>query len=298
MVRLRIALAQINSTVGDLPGNAQKILDAARRAASRQAELVIFPELALTGYPPRDLVEKESFLDRIEQELAGLADATRDLGLTIICGFVGRSHGELGKSVSNSAAVLEQGKVAFRQDKMLLPTYDVFDEARYFVPAEQQSVFFLRGQPVAITVCEDAWNSSDLVDRRLYHRDPVAELVQAGGQVLVSINASPFHLHKRERRRSFFQAVARRHRVPLIYVNLVGGNDQLIFDGSSFALNSDGEVIASAASFSEDLVLVDLGSGRGDHNDTFPDECEAAYEALVLGCRDYIRKCGFSKVII
>lgn len=295
---MRIALGQINSTVGDLPGNRKLMLEQAREAAQKQAEIIVFPELSLTGYPPRDLVEKESFLTRTQQHLEQLAEESASLGLAILCGYVGRSGANTGKKVSNSAALLRGGQMLFRQDKMLLPTYDVFDEARYFVPAEKQSLFLFDGQPTAITICEDAWNDKQYWEHRLYQRDPVEELAQTGAKILLSINASPWHMGKREIRREIFEAAARRYGIPLVYVNQVGGNDQLVFDGSSFAMDAQGRVIASARSFEPDLVMVDTETGEGDHHANFGDECDACYEALVLGTRDYIRKCGFRKVLI
>ncbi len=295
---MRIALGQINSTVGDLPGNRKLMLEQAREAAQKQAEIIVFPELSLTGYPPRDLVEKESFLTRTQQHLEQLAEESASLGLAILCGYVGRSGANTGKKVSNSAALLRGGQMLFRQDKMLLPTYDVFDEARYFVPAEKQSLFLFDGQPTAITICEDAWNDKQYWEHRLYQRDPVEELAQTGARILLSINASPWHMGKREIRREIFEAAARRYGIPLVYVNQVGGNDQLVFDGSSFAMDAQGRVIASARSFEPDLVMVDTETGEGDHHANFGDECDACYEALVLGTRDYIRKCGFRKVLI
>jgi NAD+ synthase (glutamine-hydrolysing) len=295
---MRIALGQINTTVGDLSGNAQRMIDAARRAEKRGAEIVIFPELSLAGYPPRDLVEKESFLDRSAEQLKRLAAATAGLKLAIVCGFVGRSSDESGKRASNSAALIEHGEIVFRQDKMLLPTYDVFDEARHFVPAESQRIYRMRGRDAALTICEDAWNDKEYWNQHRYRRDPVEELVSRGAKVLLSINASPYHIGKRALRRSIFAATARRFQIPVVYVNQVGGNDQLVFDGSSFAMNARGEVIASAASFREDLVLTDLDAGSGENNESHTVENDAVYEALVLGCRDYVRKCGFSKVLI
>lgn len=288
----------MNPTVGDLAGNADLILDVARRASAAGARLVVFPELSLTGYPPRDLVEKPSFVDRTEEQLQRLARETADLDASLICGYVGRTAAQTGKTVTNSAAVIERGEVVFRQSKMLLPTYDVFDETRYFLPAEHQSLCRIQGKTVALTICEDAWNDKQYWERRLYRRDPVEELVAQGAELLISINASPYHMGKRALRRQIFTASARRHAAPVVYVNQVGGNDQLVFDGSSFAIGADGRVIASGPSFREDLVLVDTETGAGDLRENFADEGEAVYEALVLGTRDYLRKCGFRRVLL
>jgi len=295
---MRIALAQVNTTVGDLNGNVDLIARVARRASEGGAELVVFPELTVTGYPPRDLVEKPSFLERTEQQLQRLALETADLETGIVCGYAGRAAASSGKSATNCAALLQRGNILFRQTKILLPTYDVFDEARYFLPADQQEACTIHDQCIGVTICEDAWNDKQYWERRLYSRDPVEELVQKGAGILVSINASPYHTGKRALRRSIFAATARRHRIPVIYVNQAGGNDQLVFDGSSFALDAEGRVIGSAASFAEDLVFVDTEAGTGEMRENLADEFEAIYEALVLGTRDYIRKCGFQKVLL
>src|SRR5579885_2106657 len=298
---MRVALAQINPTVGDFHGNTAKIVAAARESARRGAQVAVFPELCLTGYPPRDLVEKPSFIERSESQLRELARDTADLDLSIVTGYVGRSEAETGKRALNSAAVLERGQIVFRQTKMLLPNYDVFDEARYFRPAEKEELFTLRGLPVALTICEDAWNDRRFFKQRLYPRDPVEELFDAGAGMMICINASPFHMGKRQVRRNIYRAAARRYGKPVAYVNQVGGNDQLVFDGSSFAMNAEGEVIGAARSFEEDLVIVDFdapGGPRQDYPKDYKDECEAVYQALVLGTRDYIQKCGFSRVII
>lgn len=295
---MRVALGQTNSTVGDLVANTDKLIDYSRRAADAGAEVIVFPELALNGYPPRDLVEKPTFIERTEDELNRLTAATATLGVTVICGYVGLADASSGKQVTNSAAVLECGKQVFRQNKMLLPTYDVFDEARYFLPADREYLTTMRGTRTALTICEDAWNDKQYWERQLYRRDPVEELAHSGAEVLISINASPYHMHKRELRRDIFTATARRYNVPVIYVNQVGGNDQLVFDGSSFAMNANGDPIATARSFDEDFVMVDTTAGTGDQHADFADEDEAVYEALVLGTRDYIHKCGFSKVLI
>jgi NAD+ synthase/NAD+ synthase (glutamine-hydrolysing) len=293
-----VALGQINSTVGGLSANAQRMLSFARRASEAGAEIVVFPELSLTGYPPRDLLEKESFLDQTEQHLRQLACDTASLNLAVICGTVTRAEANTGNRLFNSAAVLRGGSVAFRQNKMLLPSYDVFDETRYFQPADRQYPLVLDGSNIALTICEDAWNDKQFWERRLYSRDPVEELAQAGSQFLITINASPYHMGKRAQRREIFTATAHHFRMPVVYVNQVGGNDQLVFDGSSFAMDATGRVIASAASFEEDLVLVDTQKMTGDQHENLPDECEAAYQALVLGTRDYIHKCGFTRVLI
>src|SRR5580698_7028389 len=295
---MKIALAQINSMVGDLCGNAKRILEFSRRAAESGANVVVFPELSLTGYPPRDLLEKENFLDGTEQHLERLAADSAALNLSIICGTVTRTGSSTGLPIYNSAAVLQGGRITFRQHKMLLPTYDVFDEARYFEPALKQSPLALGDAVSALTICEDIWNDKQYWERRRYSRDPVEELASAGARILISINASPYHMGKRAQRTEIFRATARHFRVPIVYVNQVGGNDQLLFDGTSFAMNPEGDVIACAASFEEDLVMMDSKALTGERHDNYSDECEAVYQALAMGTRDYIRKCGFERVIV
>jgi NAD+ synthase (glutamine-hydrolysing) len=297
-LRMKIALGQIDTTVGDLAGNVDRMATFARRASALRADLIVFPELSITGYPPRDLVEKESFLERSECELQRLARETADLPIALVCGYVGKSPERSGKRATNSAAILQRGAIVFRQTKMLLPTYDVFDEARYFLPGDSEQVTTLDGRQVALTICEDAWNDKQFWKRPLYQRDPVAEMAHAGAEILISINASPYHMGKRALRREIFAAAARHHCMPVVYVNQVGGNDSLVFDGSSFAMNANGSVTASAASFEEDLVLWDTETPAGDRHENLPDECEAVYDALVLGTRDYIRKCGFEKALV
>jgi NAD+ synthase/NAD+ synthase (glutamine-hydrolysing) len=295
---MRIALGQINPTVGDFPGNLALMERFARDAAARKADLVVFPELSVTGYPPRDLVEKPSFVERSEAAVLRLAEQTRDLPLAIIAGYVGRSRESTGKQATNSAAIIQCGKVLLRQTKILLPTYDVFDEARNFAPGERQDVWRAPAQTIALVICEDAWNDKDFWTHRLYGRDPVDELMQRGANMIVCINASPFHIGKRELREKMFRAMVRRHNVPAIVVNQIGGNDQIVFDGSSFAMDAQGNVIASATSFGEDLIVADMSLAQGDRHANLRDECEAVYEALVVGTRDYIRKCGFQKVLV
>ena len=295
---MKIALAQINTTVGDLCGNTQKVLSFSKRAAASAANVVVFPELTLTGYPPRDLLEKDSFLSQAEQHLEKLARETADLPLSIICGTVTRSGAAGGNPIYNSAVVIRGGRLVFQQNKMLLPSYDVFDEKRYFEPAGKQLPFVLGDSPLALTVCEDAWNDKQYWERRLYSRDPVEELVLNGARILISINASPYHMGKRAQRHQIFAATARRFKLPIVYVNQVGGDDQLVFDGSSFAIDAEGNLRTAAASFEEDLAFFDSETLAGDRHENYPDECEAVYQALVVGTRDYIRKCGFARVII
>ena len=295
---MKLALGQINPTVGDLPGNVNRMIEVARRAAEGGADLVIFPELAVSGYPPRDLVEVPAYLDRNEAELARLARETATLTIGIIAGFVGRSTPGARPPAANCAAYLAGGKVVATQRKMLLPTYDVFDEWRYFEPAREQQVWEIGDRSFGVTVCEDVWNDKQFWDRQRYERDPVEELAKQGAQCLINIAASPYHMQKRKLRFEMLQTTARRRSLPIVMVNQVGGNDQLVFDGSSLVVGSDGELCARAGSFAEDLVFYDTETGHGDVRQQTQDECEAVYEALVLGTRDYVRKCGFQTALV
>ena len=293
---MRIALGQINTTVGDFSGNSQKIIDYAQRARTAGADLILFPELTVCGYPPRDLVERPSFVERNWQAVETIARETQ--GIAVICGLVTPANSSTGKSVLNSAALLRDGKVAFVQSKRLLPTYDVFDEMRNFAPADRQQLFSLQSQPLALTICEDAWNDKHFWDRPLYGVDPVADLIGAGGKVLLNISASPFYLRKRELRRDMLAALATNHRVPVAMVNQIGGNDSLVFDGSSIVLGPDGNVVAQAKSFAEDLICFDTETLTGDDHSREEGLEASAYAALVLGTRDYVQKCGFRQVVL
>lgn len=295
---MKIALAQINNTVGDLDANSAKILEYARNAEAAGAELVVFPELALTGYPPRDLVEKDSFLDRTAEALDKIAQATKGLRTAIILGYVGRSPADAGIKAQNAAAVLENGAITFRQAKMLLPNYDVFDEARYFEPAKSQDILNFRGLRIALAICEDAWNDKQYWERRRYSRDPIEELVSKGADLIITINASPWNIGKRKQREDIFRVTAHRFGLPQLYVHMVGGNDQLIFDGSSFAMTADGKLAGTAKSFEEDLILFDTETNTGDDHANHLVGDIAVWNALVLGTRDYIRKCGFRSVLV
>jgi NAD+ synthase (glutamine-hydrolysing) len=294
--RVKIALGQINPTVGDFSGNASKIVDFARRAQAAGAGLILFPELSVCGYPPRDLVERPSFVARNRETVERIAAETR--GIAVICGLVTPADSDTGKAVMNSAAWLVDGKVAFIQSKMLLPTYDVFDEMRNFAPAKNQELFSFCGNRMALTICEDAWNDKHFWRRQLYQVDPVDRLIHAGGNFVLNISASPFWIGKRELRRDMLASIARRHKVPVVLVNQVGGNDSLVFDGSSLVLNAQGEIIAQGRSFEEDLIYFDSQNLTGEIHGQIAGDEASVYSALVLGTRDYMHKCGFHKAII
>ena len=292
---MKIALGQINPTVGDFTGNAAKIIDFAQAAKSRGAGLILFPELSICGYPPRDLVERTAFVVHNREAAEHIASETH--GIAVICGLVTPAHADTGKSVMNSAALLMDGGIKFVQSKMLLPTYDVFDEIRNFAPARSQSLLPFCGKQMALTICEDAWNDKHFWDRRLYSFDPVEALVQKGGNFVLNISASPFWAGKRELRRGMLATIARNDRVPVAFVNQVGGNDSLVFDGSSMVFDREGNVIAQGKSFEEDLILFDSDSLTGEIHDQIEGEEASIYSALVLGTRDYMRKCGFRQAI-
>jgi NAD+ synthase/NAD+ synthase (glutamine-hydrolysing) len=293
---VRIALGQINTTIGDFAGNSAKIIDYAQHARSGGAELVLFPELAICGYPPRDLVERPWFVERNQETAVAIARQTQ--GIAVIAGLVTPANTRTGKSVLNSAALLRDGKIAFVQSKRLLPTYDVFDEMRNFAPADSQQLFTLGAKQVGLTICEDAWNDKNFWDRRLYGVDPVEDLMRAGGEVLLNISASPFFVGKRQLRQNMLATIARQYNVPVALVNQVGGNDSLVFDGSSLVMGPDGSVIAQGKSFEEDLIFFDTESLTGDLRQRDETVEGSAYSALVLGTRDYVRKCGFRRVVL
>jgi NAD+ synthase (glutamine-hydrolysing) len=294
---VKIALAQINPTVGDFTGNLDKIVTASTKAASAGARLTVFSELAVCGYPPADFLEKPAFLARCRTSVDELAQATASLSTAVVAGIALPAPAESGKPAVNAAVLLDKGRIVLEQHKRLLPFYDVFDEQRYFLPAKSQQVVELDSLRLGISVCEDAWNDKDFWPRRLYSIDPMAELMRQSPALHINISASPFWHGKRAIRREMLSAIARRDRIPVVLVNQVGGNDSLLFDGSSLAINAQGELIAQAVSFDEDLVIFDPFAAVPI---ALPpdDETEAAYRALVMGTRDYVRKCGFRKVIV
>jgi NAD+ synthase/NAD+ synthase (glutamine-hydrolysing) len=293
---VKIALGQINPTVGDFAGNSAKIIEFSRRAGSQGARLILFPELSVCGYPPRDLVERVSFVQHNREAAEHIAAETQ--GIAVVCGLVTPAQAETGKSVMNSAALLMDGRIKFVQSKMLLPTYDVFDEMRNFAPARSQLLFPFCGKQMALTICEDAWNDKHFWHRRLYSVDPVEALIHAGGNFVLNISASPFWAGKRELRRDMLATIARNDRVPVAFVNQVGGNDSLVFDGSSMVFDREGNVIAQGKSFEEDLILFESDSLAGEMHEQIEGEEASIFSALVLGTRDYVRKCSFRQVII
>jgi NAD+ synthase (glutamine-hydrolysing) len=292
---MKIALAQFNPIVGDFEGNAKRIRELSCAAKRAGADLAVFSELCLCGYPPQDLIERPAFEERNRTELAKLA---KEVAIPSLVGYVGKAQDDTGKPVANCAALIAGGATLFEQRKMLLPSYDVFDETRYFQPAHTQHTFVLGQETLGITICEDTWNDKSFWTQRLYARDPVAEIAAKGSTVLLNISSSPYTMGKRGLRQDMLRAIVKKHQLPMVYVNQVGGDDSLIFDGSSIAIAPDGTVAARAKSFEEDLVLFDTATCKGDLHDSLDDEMDAVYRALVLGTRDYVRKCGFRKVVI
>ncbi len=292
---MKIALAQINATVGDIAGNEAKILAAYARSVAVGADVVVAPELAITGYPPRDLVLNPAFVAENLAALERLAQATGKTALVV--GFVGRNEHRPGRKVTNAIALLQHGKIVTIRTKTLLPTYDVFDEDRYFEPAAENLPVEFNGEKIGLTICEDVWNDEDFWDERRYRKNPALELTAAGVKLIINASASPWNLGKNQVRREMLSRLAAKIKCPVAYCNLVGGNDELIFDGASMVFNAAGELVAQGKLFAEDLLLVDLPSARLCPVETLPDE-EMVYRALVLGTRDYLHKCGFKSAVL
>jgi NAD+ synthetase len=306
-----VGLLQLNSTVGDFAANRRKLLAGYEKAVALRAEFILAPELFLCGYPPRDLLLRDDFMTA---NLTALNETAKNIGAIPLCvGYVDRNPEKPGRALRNSAAVLQNGKILWRTHKSLLPTYDVFDEDRYFEPAQKIAPFEFNGRKLGITICEDIWNDEDFWPERLYRRDPIKELIGQGAEMILNISASPWHDGKEKKRLEMLQRVARDEKIPLAQVNLVGANDELIFDGHSVALNSRGEVIALGKGFAEEILIVDLkfnSSGsrhesaqiKSERTDVrcydFPPREAQIFSALSLGIRDYVRKCGFKSVIL
>ena len=291
---MNAGIAQINTTVGDFAGNTDKLLRAYRDLVKAGADFVVTPELAVCGYPPMDLVFRSGFIASAERHVNALAVDTGKVPL--IVGTVEPNTGRHGRPCRNSAVVLQNGHRAATAHKSLLPTYDVFDEGRYFEPAEKVAIAEIAGQKTGITICEDLW-TADYLPRDYYGRSPIDELKKAGIGLLLNLSASPFEAGKPARRRAMLGAIAANLRVPLVYANLVGGNDQLVFDGHSLVCDRDGSIVAQLPGFSEDNVLVAIPA-HGTTSIAPDDDVRDVHEALVLGLRDYLAKCGFKQVVI
>ncbi|NWG14047.1 MAG: NAD+ synthase [Acidobacteria bacterium] len=292
---MRVALAQINTIVGDVAGNRDRVLVEMQEAQKLGADLVLFPELCLTGYPPRDMLGIHGFVKANLHALREIAARTDRMG--VIVGFVDRNASGEGKDLFNAAALLAEGGVQAIVHKTLLPTYDVFDEDRYFEKSRETRVIPFRSRRLGISICEDAWNAEDFWPRPLYRTDPIRSLVEGGADLLLNISASPYELNKPRFRYAMLLDHVRKHRVPLVYVNLVGGNDDLIFDGNSLAIGRRGNLSAQARSFEEDRVLVDT-EGDTDLEYAEAEPMPSLFSALVLGTRDYARKCGFKSAVL
>jgi NAD+ synthetase len=292
---MKVAMAQLNTLVGDISGNEAKILAAYTRASEAGADVVLVPELALTGYPPRDLLLKNGFVDRNLEALGRLATATGSTALVI--GYVSRNDQPTGRETFNRVGLLQHGRIVTSRTKTLLPTYDVFDEDRYFEPATENEPVDFKGTSIGLTICEDVWNDEDFWKNRRYQQNPAVKLTRGGAQIILNVSASPWSLGKNRVRREMLSKLSIKTQCPYFYCNLIGGNDELIFDGASLAYNERGEMLAEGKMFEEDFLLIDLTSAKPVAARDMPDE-EKIYKALVLGVRDYLHKCRFKSALI
>ncbi|HZL16996.1 MAG TPA: NAD+ synthase [Polyangia bacterium] len=295
---MKAALAQINPTVGDFEGNRRLVLAAAAEAEARGAALAIFPELALCGYPPKDLLERPAFVEAAGESLRRLVAELAECTTGVLVGFPERVVSEAGHGLANSAALIDGGRIVHVARKSLLPTYDVFDEWRYFDPATEVAVAEFRGRRLGIAICEDIWNDADFWPHRRYRSDPIEALAKAGAEILINVSASPYTIEKRHLRPRMLAATARRWERPLLFVNQVGGQDDLVFDGASLGIDAAGEIVARGAEHVADLVVVDLDARGGDRRAFEPSDERSALAALALGTRDYARRCGFSRALL
>jgi NAD+ synthase (glutamine-hydrolysing) len=292
---MKVALAQINTTVGDLAGNEARILAAYQQGVQARVDLVVCPELSICGYPPRDLLYKRNFLPANWATLQRLAKATGKTGLLV--GYGGSNAKRPGREATNSAALLQNGGIVAIRHKTLLPTYDVFDEDRYFEPATENLPVEFNGEKIGLTICEDVWNDEDFWQDRRYRRNPAVELAEAGAKILFNISASPWHLGKNRMRRDMLANLAAKTKCPLVYCNLAGGNDELIFDGASLVFTETGQLAAEGGLFCEDFLVVDTTALCAIGPQAMADE-EEVYRALTLGLRDYLHKCGFKSAVL
>lgn len=294
---MKIFMAQLNPTVGDIENNLEKLKKVAVEGDSKNADIVAFSELYITGYPPRDLLNKKWFIRKVLSAIEQIKEFSKNISSAILVGAPYPTNKSFGRGLYNSALLIYQGNIIFRQDKSLLPNYDVFDEARYFDSADKIDIFEFKNRKIGITICEDAWNSRELSVPMFYNFDPVNFLAEKGAEIFINISASPFFKGKEKLRYKIVHSHVIKHNVDFLFVNQVGGNDELIFDGRSFVIARNGELNSIFPSFKEDFQLVD--TEISNNLKYFPEnEVETVYKALRLGIKDYLRKCGFKKVVI
>ena len=287
---MKIALAQINPTIGAFDHNLSKMLKKINQAQKEACDLIVFSEMVFTGYPPRDVLEKQEFI--ANQPLQSLIKKVQGIG--VVCGYVESS----GDHLYNAAALFEDGQIIQKVRKRLLPVYDVFDEQRYFQPGDSCETLLYKGHKLGITICEDIWNDIDFFGKSTYSKDPVKEMIQKGADCIINISASPFHMGKGVLKRKMLQTLSQKYAVPFVYVNQVGGNDSIIFDGSSVVFDRTGNIVAQATDFEEDFITYDTKTNQGECHPVSDCDESAVFKALVLGVRDYVFKCGFQKAII
>jgi NAD+ synthase (glutamine-hydrolysing) len=293
---MKIALIQTNPTIGDIDGNTDRVLDGLQRAVAAGAQLAVFPEQTIIGYPAKDFLLRRDVIDRNLAALERIAAQTHHIAALV--GYAERNAQSFGRPLFNAAALLHEGRVLARWHKRLLPTYDVFDEIRYFEPGGPHPVVPFGGLKLGVTICEDMWSEEEMLGQPLYACDPIGELVTAGAELIFNISASPYFLGKHAMRLDLITDHARRHRVPFLFVNQVGGNDELLFDGSSSVVDATGQLVGQAKAFAEDFLLVDLGNLGATHIEPQSTGPASLHDALVMGLRDYLRKCGFRSVVI
>ncbi len=293
---MKIALVQINTVIGDFERQCQRMCSCAAEAKDKGCDLVIFPELAICGYPPRDLLEQQAFIDANQSAMEFLINTITGIG--VVAGFVAPNPDDLGKALFNSAVLFEDGRVLYQINKQLLPTYDVFDEHRHFEPGQPNLPFAYKGRRLGLTICEDVWNDKDVFDHRLYAFDPVDRLAQAGMDLLINIAASPYHKGKIDFRDHMLSTIATKHKLPVVFVNQVGGNDQILFDGASTVFDEQGKIVSRACDFKEDMVVFDTDDDQGEIHPVSDGHVASVLNALVMGTHDYVTKCGFQKAVI
>lgn len=297
---MKVTIAQLNPVVGDIDGNIEKVKTALAKSSDDKTDLIVFPELFVVGYPPKDLLEKDWFIQKVDQAISRLAQISVEYPETgLIIGAPLPTGQDIGKGLANTAVLIYQGEVLLVQQKSLLPTYDVFDEARHFDPAVETEVISFKGEQLGISICEDAWNDPDFwPDHLLYDEDPIQKLVDGGATLLINISASPFHLGKDELRYNLIRNHAQKHQIPFVFVNQIGGNDDLIFDGGSMCFDGQGNPIFVAPFFQEYLRTVDMKElGVADFYKPY-EKIDSIYQALLLGLGDYLKKCGFKGAVI